>query len=56
MNEHDLSVWELDIYDHDEDQEKLVQAHKDLSAPAKKKLTKLRETTYFQLFENVKPE
>jgi hypothetical protein len=49
-------MWELGIYDHDEDQEKLVQAYKELSAPAKKELTKLRETSYFQLFENVKPE
>jgi hypothetical protein len=56
MNEHDLSMWELGIYDHEEDQEKLVQAYKELSALAKKELTKLRETSYFQLFENVKPE
>ncbi len=53
MNEHDLSMWELGIYDNDEDQEKLVQAYKYLSAPAKKELTKLRETSYPQLFENV---
>ncbi len=56
VNEHDLSMWELGMYDHDEDQEKLVQAYKKLSSPAKKELMKLRETSYTQMFENIRFE
>ncbi len=56
VNEHDLGMWEMGIYDDFEDQEKLVQAYKKLSSPAKKELMKLRETSYSQMYENIRSE
>jgi hypothetical protein len=54
VSENDLSMWELGLDDDYEDQEKLIQAYKKLSKPAKKEINKLRETDYSQLVENVK--
>ena len=56
VNEHDLSMWEIGVYDDYEDQEELIQVYKKLSKPAKKELMKLRETSYTQMFENIRSE
>lgn len=52
-NEHDLSMWEVGVYDDYEDQEELIQVYKKLSKPAKKKMKELRETSYSQMYENI---
>jgi len=54
VNENDLSMWELGMYDDYEDQENLIQVYKKLSKPAKKELMRLRETGYYQLYKNVR--
>ena len=56
VNEHDLGMWEMGIYDDFEDQEKLIKVYKNLSKLAKKELMKLRETSYTQMFENIRSE
>lgn len=56
VNEHDLSMWDLGVFDGYEDQEELFQIYKELSSPAKRELVKLRETNFVELFENVKDE
>jgi len=54
VNENDLSMWEIGVYDDYEDQEDLIQVYKKLSKMAKKELMRLRETGYFQLYRNVR--
>ncbi|MCJ7624638.1 MAG: hypothetical protein MUO76_14145, partial [Anaerolineaceae bacterium] len=54
VSENDLSMWELGLDEDYEDQEELIRVYKKLSKPAMKELKKLRETGYFQLFENIK--
>lgn len=53
VNENDLSMWEIGVFDDYEDQEDLIQVYKRLSKPAMKELGKLRETSYSQQYENI---
>ena len=53
VNENDLSMWGLGVYEENEDQEDLIQVYKKLSKTAKKEMEKLRETGYSEIFENV---
>ena len=54
VNENDLSMWELGVYEENEDQEDLIQVYKKLSKPAKKELMKIRDTSYPHLFDDIK--
>ena len=53
VNENDLSMWELGVYEENEDMEELIQIYKKLSKTAKKEIEKLRETRYSEIFNNV---
>jgi len=53
VNENDLSMWELGVYEENEDKEDLIQVYKKLSKSAKKEIEKLRETSYSEIVENV---
>jgi len=53
VNENDLSMWGLGVYEENEDQEDLIQVYKKLSKTAKKEIEKLRETGYSEIIENV---
>ncbi len=54
VNENDMSMWELGVYEENEDQEELIQVYKKLSKPAKKELMKIRDTNYPHLFDDIK--
>ena len=54
VNENDLSMWELGVYEENEDQEDLIQVYKKLSKPAKKELIKMGGTNFPQIYENIK--
>ena len=54
VHENDLSMWELGVYEEDEDQEELIQVYKKLSKTAKKELMKIRNTSYPHLFDDIK--
>jgi len=56
VSENDLSMWELGLDDDYEDQEELIQVYKKLSKPARKELSKQRETGYYQLYINARGE
>ena len=54
VNENDLSMWDLGLDEDYEDQEELIQVYKKLSKSAKKKIEKLKETTFAEIFEDIK--
>jgi len=54
VHENDLSMWELGVYEENEDQEDLIQVYKKLSKSAKKELMKIRDTSYPHLFDDIK--
>jgi len=54
VSENDLSMWELGVYEENEDQEDLIQVYKKLSKRAKKELNKLRDTEFEEMFEDIK--
>jgi DNA-binding SARP family transcriptional activator len=47
-------MWELGVYEENEDQEELIQVYKKLSKTAKKELGKLRELNFRDIYENIK--